>query len=297
MSMRDFMTRVLSAPVARAPATPVAPIAPAPPITVPLHIVAGTDLDPPTAREDESSSFFYWDIETRSAAVLGKAKDSVGVPAYAEHPTTEVLCVSFARDNSLIETWIPGQPIPEIVVAAAADPGCSWIAHNAAFERAILEGILRPRHGWPMVPVERHVCTMSLALAHAYPGSLEDVAELIGLVNQKDTAREKIVRVMWKPRKPRRGEDPGEIYWIDSAELRDDLYAYNRTDVAVSASCISIRRCGLCRPRSRIPGRSMPPSMIGASASTRRWPRRRLGLPRLRSLNSMSACGTRPAAR
>ena len=84
-----------------------------------------------------------------------------------------------------------------------------------------------------MVPVDRHVCTMSLALAHAYPGSLEGVAEVLGLVNRKDTAREKIVRVMFKPRKPRRGEDPTQLYWIDSPELRAELYPYNRQDVAV----------------------------------------------------------------
>ena len=120
-----------------------------------------------------------------------------------------------------------------MVLAAAADPRCPWVAHNAAFERAMLECILIPQHGWPMVPVDRHVCTMSLALAHAYPGSLEGVAEILGLVNQKDIAREKIVRVMWKPRKPRRGEDPTQIYWVDTPELRAELYIYNRQDVAV----------------------------------------------------------------
>ena len=84
-----------------------------------------------------------------------------------------------------------------------------------------------------MVPVDRHVCTMALALAHAYPGSLEGVAKILGLVNQKDIAREKIVRVMWKPRKPRRDEDPTKIYWVDSPELRVELYVYNRQDVAI----------------------------------------------------------------
>ena len=74
---------------------------------------------------------------------------------------------------------------------------------------------------------------MSLALAQAYPGSLEAVAEVLGLVNRKDTAREKIVRVMWKPRKPRRGEDPSQLHWEDSPELRAHLYAHNRQDVAI----------------------------------------------------------------
>ena len=192
-------------------------------------IVVEDDFDLPSSGEGspENSVPFYWDIESRSAAVLGGGKYGVGARAYAEHPTTEVLCVSYARGNGPVETWVPGQPIPEAVLAAAADPSCPWVAHNAAFERAILECILIPRHGWPMVPVDRHVCTMSLALAHAYPGSLDGVAKILGLVNQKDVAREKIVRVMWKPRKPRRGEDPTKIYWVDSPELRTQLHIYN----------------------------------------------------------------------
>jgi hypothetical protein len=178
----------------------------------------------------EASEPFHWDLESRSAAHLGKGKLGVGARAYALHPTTSVLCVGYARGNGPIETWIPGQPVPETALAAAADPNCFWVAHNAAFERAMLEHILAPLHGWPMVPVDRHLCTMSLA--HAYPGSLESVAEVLGLANRKDVARERLVRVMWKPRKPRHGEDPNGIYWVDTPELRNELYLYNKQDIA-----------------------------------------------------------------
>src|SRR5262245_29963995 len=199
MSMRDFITRVVNTPVA-AKTTPHIVSETIPPIVmkVPLivvdtspPIVVETDFDSPRCREGSPEEPFYWDIESRSVAVLGSGKQGVGARAYAEHPTTEVLCVSFARGNGQVETWVPGEPIPEEVSAAAADPRCPWVAHNAAFERAMLECILVPLHGWPMVPVERHVCTMSLALATAYPGSLEGVAEALGLVNRKDVARER----------------------------------------------------------------------------------------------------------
>jgi DNA polymerase len=224
MTMRDFITRVMNTPRVVVKTTPR--------IVVPPQIVVETRADPPPAPKNEVLPF-HWDIESRSKAKLGGGKHGVGARAYAEHPTTEVLCVSFARGNGPIETWFPGEPIPRIVLEATADPRCSWIAHNAAFERAMLECILVPRHGWPMVPVDRHVCTMALALAHAYPGSLEAVAKILKLANQKDTAREKIVRVMWKPRKPRRGEDPGKTYWVDTPELRAENAIYNRQDVAV----------------------------------------------------------------
>jgi DNA polymerase len=220
--MRDFITRTANTSVVKTPAPAI--VIQAPPSVVraapPIVLEASLEIDP-----------FYWDIESRSAAKLGKGKASVGVRAYAEHASTQVLCVSYARGDGPVETWVPGQPIPETVLAAATDSRCSWIAHNAAFERAILERILIPRHGWPMVPIDRHVCTMALTLAHAYPGSLDGAAEALGLVNRKDAAREKIVRVMWKPRKPRRGDNG--IYWVDTPELRGELEIYNRQDVVV----------------------------------------------------------------
>ena len=226
----------------------------------------------------ENGAPFHWDIESRSAAELGKGKEGVGARAYAEHPSTEVLCVSFARGNGPVETWVPGQPIPEVVLAAAADPSCPWVAHNAAFERAMLECILIPRHGWPMVPVDRHVCTMSLALAHAYPGSLDGVAKILGLVNQKDVAREKIVRVMWKPRKPRRGEDPTKTLlgrYAGTASRAVYLQQARRRGRARAASASA--SCGRYRRRSRTRGCSTPRSTIAECASTRRWPRQRPG--------------------
>jgi DNA polymerase len=173
----------------------------------------------------------HYDVESRSAAKLGKGKNAVGTRAYAEHPTTSVLCVAYALDGGPVEIWLPGQPVPEIVLAAAADPSCRWVAHHAAFERAILEAILVPQHGWPMVPAERHVCTMALALSHGCPGSLEGAAAMLGLANQKDAKAAKEVRVMWKPRKPKRGEDPKVLYWVDTPEPRAKLHGYCKQDV------------------------------------------------------------------
>lgn len=180
----------------------------------------------------EAPQAFYWDIETRSAAQLGKGKHGVGARAYAEHPTTETLCVAYARGNDPVEIWLPRETIPEVVLTAAADPDCLWVAHHAAFERAILDAQL-VQYGWPRVPVERHVCTMILALAHSYPGSLERVAAVLGLQQQKDMAAQRAVKRMFKPRRPRRDEDANGLYWEDAPELRALLYRYPKQDMAV----------------------------------------------------------------
>jgi hypothetical protein len=151
MSMRDFITRVVNTPVAgkttphivREITPPIVVKAPLIVVETSPPVVVETDFDPPRCREGSSEEPFYWDIESRSAATLGGGKQGVGARAYAEHPTTEVLCVSFARGNGPVETWVPGQPIPEEVLAAAADPNCPWVAHPAAW---LADGADRSTH-------------------------------------------------------------------------------------------------------------------------------------------------------
>ena len=67
-------------------------------------------------------------------------------------PSTTATC----RPGSigrLLDPNDPGDPVPEPFLAAARDPK-SWrlIAHNYEFERAMLEHILIPRHGFPADP-------------------------------------------------------------------------------------------------------------------------------------------------
>jgi len=69
------------------------------------------------------------DFETRSACDLKIA----GVYNYAQHGSTEVLCMSYAFDDEDVQTWTPGQPFPQQV----ADHKGLIYAHNAAFERLI----------------------------------------------------------------------------------------------------------------------------------------------------------------
>ena len=79
MSMRDFMTRMLStsrvvadiAPPIVMETTPRAVVENAPPIMV------EDGFDPSPGPEEP----FYWDIESRSAAALGSGKHSVGARA------------------------------------------------------------------------------------------------------------------------------------------------------------------------------------------------------------------------
>jgi DNA polymerase len=123
----------------------------------------------------------FFDIETRSRVDLELA----GAWAYAADASTEVLCVGYAVGDGDSLIWIPGDPIPEVFSTAAADPSWSVVAHNFMFERAITTRILTPRYGWPEIPLERQICSMSLALASALPGGLDNAAVALGLPWQK----------------------------------------------------------------------------------------------------------------
>jgi DNA polymerase len=161
----------------------------------------------------------FRDIETRSTVEL----KAVGSHVYAAHCTTGVWCAGYAVDDGPVEIWIPDQPIPECFVEAARNPDWLIVAHNDAFERVIEEYILHPQFGWPLVPLERHRCTMAMTLAAALPAALEKAVDALNLPYAKDKVGQALMRKMAKPA-------PGGG-WIEDADLLRQLYAYCRQDV------------------------------------------------------------------
>jgi DNA polymerase len=168
------------------------------------------------------------DYETRSILDLTE----VGAHKYAVHPSTGVWCFAFAVDDGPIQLWVPGDPVPAEFIEAAQNPDWLVSAWNDNFERLIEQHIMGPRYGWPLVPIERHRCSMAAALALALPGSLEMAALALGLEERKDTASRRLMLQMSRPRKPRKGEDPEGVYWLDDPASRAQLGEYCKQDVA-----------------------------------------------------------------
>jgi DNA polymerase len=119
------------------------------------------------------------DYETRSQCVL----KSVGAYQYAADPRTEILCCAFAIDNDPVQLWIPGNPVPPEFIEAANNPAWVVVAHNDQFEGAIEQYLLAPHYGWPVIPIERHRCTMATLLAHGLPARLSAAADALELQN------------------------------------------------------------------------------------------------------------------
>jgi DNA polymerase len=169
----------------------------------------------------------FFDVETRSAINL----ETAGAWRYAADPTTEVLCVGYAVDDSDPQVWIPGEPVPEAFIAATADPNWRVVAHNFQFERAITTLILQPRYGWPEIPLGQQICTMTLALASALPGALDNTALALDLALHKDRDGYKLMRKMSRPLPRRKGDPPGLIRWHDNPKDRKRLQEYCKRDV------------------------------------------------------------------
>jgi DNA polymerase len=170
----------------------------------------------------------FWDFETRSTVSL----EDAGAWRYAADPATEMWSVGYAVDDAEPKIWTPDHPtIPEEVVAAASDPRWIVVAHNFTFERAIATHILTPRFSWPEIPLAQQRCSMSSALASALPGALDKAARALKLDYQKDHEGYLLMRRMSRPRKPRDGEDPNGVYYVDGPELRERLYLYTKHDI------------------------------------------------------------------
>jgi DNA polymerase bacteriophage-type len=174
-------------------------------------------------------TILHRDFETRSTLRL----TDCGVSRYAVDPSTEVLCVGYAVGDAPVQIWTPDKQIPEEFHAAARDPDWLIVAHNDQFETAMEERLLGPRFGWPLVPIERHRCTMAAALANALPASLEGAAVALSLPVRKDAEGHRVMQQMSRPRRARKGEDPGAIHWHDDPDRRQRLREYCVHDVEV----------------------------------------------------------------
>lgn len=123
------------------------------------------------------------DFESASEADLKE----VGSWPYSQHPTTEILCLSWHLGDTFYE-WIPrlhGKSAT-ILQRAALDPEVMFEAHNAAFEQAMWANQMVPFFGMPPIPIQRWTCTMARSYYRGLPGALDMGAHVLGLGEEKD---------------------------------------------------------------------------------------------------------------
>lgn len=168
----------------------------------------------------------HLDFETRSEVDL----TLVGAWAYALHPSTEILCMTFGSSPDRLTTiggfgndWRAGWE--ESLSCRDFDPQAVIVSHNVAFEYAIYNLVLHRRYGWPeRWDPKLWDCTMARALMCGLPADLDRLSRVLEFKTPKDLGGRRVMHQLCKP------IAPGPVYDEDPAKM-ERLKAYNRTDV------------------------------------------------------------------
>lgn len=133
----------------------------------------------------------YLDLETRSHCDL----KSQGLLRYAQDPTTETICMSYAFDGGPVVTWFAEDgPFPAEVRDYIENTDGPLVAHNAAFERHLFDFVLGNDYQLKPPALHRWQCSSARAMAHGLPGSLKDVCRALGLPMQKQAEGTRLIR-------------------------------------------------------------------------------------------------------
>jgi DNA polymerase bacteriophage-type len=184
----------------------------------------------PTATDD-AAHVLYIDVETRSPLRLR----DVGAFQYARNSQTEIICLSFARDNEPPQTWVPGTaPIPQEFHEAACNSDCWIIAHNANFELAIARYVLEPRFNFPHIPLSQWRCTQAQAVSAALPGRLDRLADALETGFRKDVRGQRLMMMMSRPRRTHKGKDATQTFYFCDKDRLQRLASYCEEDARIT---------------------------------------------------------------
>lgn len=184
---------------------------------------------------------------------------------YAEHPTTDIICLAWAFDDEEPELWTPGKHTPRC--EETGDLGCTCGADalpaevhlhiinggelrawNAQFERVMWNEIMVKRYGAPKPELEQWMCSAAEAAAMALPRSLGQAAATLGIEQQKDDGGHRLMLQMCKPR--RIDPDGTIVWWGDDPKDKLKLvrlYSYCKQDVRTE--CAVVKRLRRLTPR------------------------------------------------
>lgn len=199
-----------------------------------------------------SDNALHFDIETFSECDLRDC----GVYKYAEHPSTEMLCMTYRFGNGPCTLWIPdpsatallpelnqrladkfGEAARDIRVLIQKDtPGDladhitakgQTRAHNHQFERVVMNGSAGEKVGFPRIEIEQTVCTAAKAAAHGLPRALGDACKAAGAYPKDDLGKIDMLMVS----KPRRHKTEPRWTPTNAPEKFINVYVYNVDDV------------------------------------------------------------------
>lgn len=202
--------------------------------------------------EGYSAAGFEWDDASGKfkppVGATKKGLPAIGAARYAEHDSTEVLCLAYdLKDGTGRKMWLPGMPLPADLLAHLAQfdpstppsyhqPGLVE-SHHSMFEFRIWTKVLHERWGWPPIHLGQMRCSMSKARAYSLPGALGNLAEVLRVEIGKDKdGKKQLERFSW-PRNPTKGDARTRITCAEDPENAAKLYSYCDQDIVAEAGC------------------------------------------------------------
>lgn len=191
--------------------------------------------------ETYSEAGHVWNETTRKwVAPKGARKKGLGVvgaSVYTEHPSAEVLTLSYElphywNGGGLTRRWRPGLPNPQDLFDYLAAGGLLE-AHNVMFERLVWHNICVPKYGWP--PLEPHQyqlrCSMAKARVNSLPGALGNLSAVLQLATPKDADGKRLLDKFSVPRNPTKPDPRLRITPAEDPAEAERLYGYCDTDL------------------------------------------------------------------
>jgi DNA polymerase len=178
----------------------------------------------------------HFDFETYSEANIKE----VGGVAYAEHPSTDVICMSYAYGDEEPRLWLPGEPLPKFLKEEHFGE-YRLFAHNSQFEYCIVSHVMKLKPA----PLEYWVDTAAMAAALSLPRALFALCEVIGVnaKDAKDSYGGYLIRKLSIPQKYTKkqikemGLEEDATYRNRDPELLGKMYEYCRQDVNAERAC------------------------------------------------------------
>ena len=192
------------------------------------------------------------DFETRSAAGYRYDKDArrwsrirganqKGIPvclrAYVEHASFGLLSLAYdLKDGRGPRRWKPGDA-PPLDLFDHVKAGEILEAHNSEFEWNVWTYHCVPVLGWPALPfgLRQLRCSMAKARAHAYPGALAKLGDVLDIAHKKLADGDRLIKKFSVPRNPTKDNSALWNYPEDHPEDAAKLYEYNERDIAAEA--------------------------------------------------------------
>lgn len=183
-----------------------------------------------------SEAGFIWDEANRKwnapPGATKKGISAVGTWAYAEHPSTEVLTLSYRiPGDASVSRWRPGQPLPVRLFQYIAAGGLVE-AHNSFFERAIWHCVCTVKYGWPPAPSERSWrCSAAKARVNNLPGALGNLTEVLPVAHKKNSEGMRLINKFSVPQKPSKKSLSTRIRFEDDPIDAENMCVYCDDDI------------------------------------------------------------------